>query len=215
MTDCDKTSLECINILAEAKLPVEQLGVFQLIVFSYGNDDKEHLALVKNLSKTPEPLVRVHSECLTGDVFSSLRCDCGGQLSESMRRIAEQGGIFIYMRQEGRGIGLVNKIKAYALQQEKGFDTVEANQALGFGIDERSFVAAAAFLKHMAVTTIRLLTNNPNKIAELSEHGINITERLAVEIPSNQQNNDYLKTKKIKLGHLFNLNLDSFKTEAL
>lgn len=206
MANCEQNVLEDINILAEAKLPVGELGVFRFLVFSYADESKEHVALVKNLAKTEVPLVRVHSECLTGDVFSSLRCDCGDQLSLSMKMIAEQGGVFIYLRQEGRGIGLVNKIKAYQLQQEQGFDTVDANTALGFGVDERSFLSAAALLKTLGISDIKLITNNPKKIAELSANGINVCERLPVEVAHNQQNCDYLKTKKDKLGHLIKLN---------
>lgn len=192
-----------VDELASASLPVKGLGDFTVKVFSNVYDKQEHIALIKLPFDTP-PLVRVHSECLTGDVFSSLRCDCGPQLDASLQQIAKEGGVLLYMRQEGRGIGLVNKIKAYALQQEKGMDTVEANTFLGLPTDSRDYAVSAQILKYLGIQTIRLMTNNPNKIDGLTKYGLTVSERVPVCITPNEDNLFYLQTKKEKLGHLFN-----------
>lgn len=147
------------------------------------------------------PLVRIHSECITGDVFGSRKCDCGKQLELSLSQIGAEGGILIYLRQEGRGIGLANKLKAYALQ-EQGFDTVDANLELGLPADDRDYAVAYQILKYLGVEALRLLTNNPLKIASLERYGMKITQRIPLEIEPSRENHSYLKTKKIKLGHL-------------
>lgn len=191
----------------EIHLPT-QFGDFQAIGYSTLIDNKEHVAIVKgNISEnTSEPvLVRVHSECLTGDVFGSNRCDCGPQLHAALQKIEQAGkGILLYMRQEGRGIGLINKLKAYKLQ-EQGYDTVEANIKLGFPPDLRDYGIAAQMLKDLGVTKIKLLTNNPKKISELSYYGIDVAERVALQMPMKPENENYLKTKFKKLGHLLKI----------
>ena len=148
-------------------------------------------------------LVRIHSECLTGDIFDSKLCDCGAQLHQAMRQVAEAGkGVVLYMRQEGRGIGLLSKLRAYKLQQEEGLDTVEANQRLGFGPDLRHYGIGAQILLDLGVRQIRLLTNNPKKVVGLDGYGLRIVDRVPIEIAPNQNNKKYLQTKKAKLGHL-------------
>lgn len=186
----------------ETMLPTEH-GNFKLIVYKSEVEELEHLALVKGKIDPSKPtLVRVQSECLTGDVFGSMRCDCRGQLSNSLKQIAEQGsGVLLYMRQEGRGIGLANKLKAYNLQDE-GMDTVEANEALGFLPDLRHYGIGAQILVDLGVKQIDLLTNNPRKIVGLEGYGLTINERLPLSIPHNEVNKRYLETKKDKLGHL-------------
>ncbi|MET3729816.1 3,4-dihydroxy 2-butanone 4-phosphate synthase/GTP cyclohydrolase II [Fictibacillus halophilus] len=186
----------------EITLPTE-FGDFKAIGFSNVLDEKEHVALVKGEIATGEPvLVRVHSECLTGDVFGSARCDCGSQLHAALSQIEKEGrGVLLYMRQEGRGIGLINKMKAYKLQEE-GLDTVEANEQLGFAPDLRDYGIGAQILKDLGISKMKLLTNNPRKIAGLKGYDLEVTDRVALQMPHNKNNEDYLKTKKSKLGHM-------------
>ncbi len=181
----------------EARLPTE-FGEFRIFVVR--ERDKEHVVLLK--APLTEPvLLRIHSECFTGDVLGSLRCDCGEQLNYALYRIAREGGVLIYLRQEGRGIGLFNKINAYALQDE-GYDTVQANHQLGFEADMRRYEVAGKILKHLGISRVRLMTNNPGKIWDLRNYGIEVVERVPIEIEPNEHNAEYLRTKKLKLGHL-------------
>ena len=191
---------------AEANLP-SGFGNFRAIVFKNEIDYVDHIALVCGEIRPDEPtLVRVHSECLTGDAFGSLRCDCREQLETALRMIGEEGcGVLLYMRQEGRGIGLANKIKAYALQDEEGLDTVQANERLGFPADARDFGVGAQILRDLGVGRMRLLTNNPAKRAGLEGYELEIVERVQLEIHPNATNAEYLKTKRDKLGHLLTL----------
>lgn len=192
-----------IKLAADANMPTKY-GDFHIYVFKNDLDHKEHLAIVKGDVKDGEDvLVRVHSECLTGDVFGSKRCDCGEQLANALTTIEKAGrGVVVYMRQEGRGIGLTNKIKAYALQ-EQGLDTVEANVELGFPADMREYSLAAQIIRYLGIKSIKLLTNNPSKKENLEHWGIQVDKRVPVIVKANSVNAAYLRTKKEKMGHLF------------
>lgn len=187
----------------EVEMPTEW-GTFKLVDYKVNTNGQEHLALVKGEWKETEPvLVRVHSSCVTGDIFGSCRCDCGPQLHEAMRMIEKEGkGVIVYMNQEGRGIGLLNKLKAYKLQ-ENGRDTVEANLELGFKMDERDYGIGAQILRNLGIHKIKLMTNNPKKRAGLIGYGLEIVENVPIIIPANPHNAKYLQTKKEKMGHHF------------
>jgi 3,4-dihydroxy 2-butanone 4-phosphate synthase/GTP cyclohydrolase II len=197
-----RRSVKLVERIVETRLPTEY-GEFKMVAYQSKVDGLEHIALVMGeIDETVPALVRVQSECLTGDVFSSLRCDCNAQLHTALKTIANVGaGVLVYMRQEGRGIGLINKMKAYNLQDE-GLDTVEANEKLGFSPDLRHYGLGAQILSDLGVRQIRLLTNNPRKIVGLEGYGMSVTERVALKVPHNHVNKDYLKTKKDKLGHI-------------
>ncbi len=191
-----------VEIVARAKLPLHDMPPTQIVAFRASDDGQEHVALVIGAFAGKPPLVRLHSECLTGDVFGSLKCDCGPQLKEALHIIGESGGgVLLYLRQEGRGIGLVNKIRAYSLQ-DRGLDTVDANLRLGFADDERDYGHAAAMLRAIGIDKVRLLTNNPRKVKGLESAGIQVTERVSHHMPANPHNADYLETKRKRSGHL-------------
>jgi 3,4-dihydroxy 2-butanone 4-phosphate synthase/GTP cyclohydrolase II len=191
---------------ADAGMPTAH-GEFRAIVYENDIERVDHVALVKGeITEDADVLVRVHSECLTGDAFGSLRCDCGEQLAAAMKLIGEEGrGVILYMRQEGRGIGLLNKIRAYALQDEEGLDTVQANERLGFPADLRDYGVGAQILYDLGVRRMRLNTNNPGKRAGIDGYGLKIVERVPLEIQPNAKNFEYLRTKKEKLGHVLHL----------
>ena len=189
-----------VVLSAEARLPTPN-GTFVLKVFKEEGTGKEHLALVMG-EMGDDVLTRVHSECMTGDVFGSLRCDCGPQLNLALERVGQEGrGVVVYLRQEGRGIGLLAKIRAYQLQDDEGLDTVEANHRLGFPADMRNFDVAAQILDLCGVTSVRLMTNNPRKVSTLESHGVKVTERVPVRSATQSENERYLATKATKLGH--------------
>jgi len=192
-----------VHRAAETTVPTTYGGLFKVIAYENDVDDAQHIALIKgDIDPETPTLVRVHSECLTGDVFGSKRCDCGQQLQAAMAQIEEVGsGVIVYMRQEGRGIGLINKIKAYALQ-DCGHDTVEANEVLGFKADLRDYGIGAQILADLGLKNIRLMTNNPKKIIGLQGYGLKVIERVGIEMPANKVNERYLQTKKNKMGHL-------------
>ena len=194
-----------VRELTRARIPTPD-GEFQLCYFENSRDEKEHLALVYgDINDVSDVLVRVHSECFTGDVLGSLRCDCGEHLRAAMRMIAEDGaGVLLYLRQEGRGIGLLSKLKAYNLQDE-GYDTVEANLLLGHEADERDYTIGGFMLKALGVHSLRLITNNPDKIESLRALGLDVAKRVPLEPSLNAQNADYLRTKAERMRHLLNL----------
>ncbi|HEX2696779.1 MAG TPA: GTP cyclohydrolase II, partial [Anaerolineales bacterium] len=192
----------CVRIVAMAELP-SRFGDFHIVAFENNEDGKEHVAITKgDVIGASDVPVRLHSECLTGDVIGSLRCDCRDQLEAALKMIGQMDkGIVLYLRQEGRGIGLVNKIRAYSLQ-DQGLDTVEANLALGFRDDERDYSVAAHMLDSLKIQSVRLITNNPKKIQQLTEYGIKVTDRIPHIMPPNEHNLFYLQTKAAKSGHL-------------
>jgi GTP cyclohydrolase II len=194
---------DSVTLLAQAALPT-RFGDFKMAVFEVEGTPGEVAALMRGpLHGEVTPLVRLHSECLTGDVLGSLRCDCGQQLSAALALIAKApSGVLLYLPQEGRGIGLANKIRAYALQDD-GLDTVDANLALGLPVDRRDYAAAAAILRELGLRQVRLMTNNPLKSAALERYGVRVVERVSLTVPPNAVNRDYLRTKADRMGHLF------------
>jgi 3,4-dihydroxy 2-butanone 4-phosphate synthase/GTP cyclohydrolase II len=187
--------------VATAPLPTEY-GEFAIHVYEREDDGETHVALVHgDLGDGRDVLVRLHSSCLTGDIFHSVKCDCGEQLQAALQRIAAEGrGVLVYLNQEGRGIGLANKIRAYALQAQ-GYDTVEANERLGFGADEREYGSGVEILRDLGVHSVRLLSNNPRKLLGVESHGVRVSELLPLEVPVSELSREYLRTKKKKLGH--------------
>jgi 3,4-dihydroxy 2-butanone 4-phosphate synthase/GTP cyclohydrolase II len=196
-----------VHRAAQTTIPTEHGGDFVMIAFENDVDDLLHIGLVKGDIDPEKPvLVRVHSECMTGDIFGSMRCDCGNQLHQAMAMMAQEGcGVIIYLRQEGRGIGLVNKLKAYELQQKKGLDTVEANLELGFKEDLRDYGIGAQMLRDIGVRKMRLLTNNPKKMIGLEGYGLSIVEQIPIQVEANEYNRCYLECKKLKMGHILEL----------
>ena len=195
-----------VHRAAETTIPTTVAGEFRAVVYENDVDNLLHIAMVKGeIDPDKSILVRVHSECLTGDIFGSQRCDCGPQLHKAMAKMEEEGsGVLLYIRQEGRGIGLVNKIKAYALQDE-GLDTVEANEELGFAPDMRNYGIGAQILVDLGVRKMRLLTNNPKKMVGLDGYGLSIIEQVPIEVEANEFNKCYLECKKLKMGHMLNV----------
>ncbi|MGA8279899.1 MAG: bifunctional 3,4-dihydroxy-2-butanone-4-phosphate synthase/GTP cyclohydrolase II [Desulfobacterales bacterium] len=200
-----------VHRAAESVIPTRHGGEFRMIAFENDVDQLLHVALVKGQIEPEKPvMVRVHSECMTGDIFGSLRCDCGDQLHKAMSMIEKEGvGVILYLRQEGRGIGLVNKLKAYELQRKQGLDTVEANRRLGFKADMRDYGLGAQMLVNLGVRKMRLLTNNPKKMIGLEGYGLTIVEQIPIEVQPNEYNRCYLECKKLKMGHLLHIDDDS------
>jgi GTP cyclohydrolase II len=201
--DCrEMTGPACVRVVAVAELPT-RAGEFQIVAFETPDGQLDHAALVRgDITDQHDVAVRLHSECLTGDAFGSLRCDCRDQLEFALHDLSKlERGVILYLRQEGRGIGFANKVKAYQLQ-EVGYDTNEANELLGFRVDERDFAVAAHMLASLRVKSIRLMSNNPKKIEDLREHGVDVRGRIPVVIPPNPHNRRYLETKRAKSGHL-------------
>lgn len=200
-----------VHRAAECVIPTQHGGEFRMIAFENDVDRLLHIALVKGQVEPEKPvMVRVHSECMTGDIFGSLRCDCGDQLHKAMSMIEKEGvGVILYLRQEGRGIGLVNKLKAYELQLKQGLDTVEANRRLGFKADMRDYGLGAQMLVNLGVRKMRLLTNNPKKMIGLEGYGLTIVEQIPIEVEPNEYNRCYLECKKLKMGHLLHIDDDS------
>lgn len=198
-------AMQALECKVSARIPTEA-GEFTLSLYTSEVDPKEHLAFVLGEVKgKTDVLVRVHSECFTGDVLGSKRCDCGEQLQEALRRISAAGqGVLIYLRQEGRGIGLLDKLRAYNLQ-DQGYDTVDANLLLGHQADERDYRVAADILKDLGVKSVRLMTNNPSKIRHLRDLGVKVNERMPIEPTVNKENADYLRAKALRMDHLLNL----------
>ena len=203
-----------VHRAAESVIPTRHGGEFRMIAFENDVDQLLHVALVKGQIEPEKPvMVRVHSECMTGDIFGSLRCDCGDQLHKAMSMIEKEGvGVILYLRQEGRGIGLVNKLKAYELQRKQGLDTVEANRKLGFKADMRDYGLGAQMLVNLGVRKMRLLTNNPKKMIGLDGYGLTVVEQIPIEIEPNEYNRCYLECKKLKMGHLLHIDDDSVIT---
>lgn len=197
---------QVLREVASTRLPIDPHGEFTIKIFASVFDNHHHIALIKEpAAKSAAPtLVRMHSECFTGDLFGSTRCDCGWQFKTSLEQIGKEGGVMLYLRQEGRGIGLVNKLKAYALQ-DQGLDTVQANQELGFDTDHRDYWVGAQMLQHLGISKIRLLTNNPQKIQDLEPYGIEVVKREPLAMQPNAENLRYLMTKQTKLGHLLQI----------
>ncbi|MEA1968882.1 MAG: bifunctional 3,4-dihydroxy-2-butanone-4-phosphate synthase/GTP cyclohydrolase II [Thermodesulfobacteriota bacterium] len=195
-----------VRKVAETVIPTEYGGEFKIIAYENDLDNLTHIALVKgDIDADKATLVRVHSECMTGDIFASLRCDCGDQLHKAMEMIEKEGsGVLLYLRQEGRGIGLVNKLKAYEFQRQ-GLDTVEANEKLGFGADMRDYGIGAQMLVDLGVGKMRLMTNNPTKMVGLEGYGLSVVEQVPIEIEPNEFNKGYLRCKQLKMGHTFNI----------
>ena len=195
----------CVKIASVTEFP-SALGTFRIVGFVNNKDDKDHIIILKgDIGDGENILMRLHSACLTGDALCSLRCDCGPQLHHALRLIEGEGrGLVLYHQAEGRGIGLLNKLRAYALQ-DKGYDTWDANTALGFKADARDYAVPAQMLQKLGVKSVRLMTNNPDKVADLARHGVNVCERVSHELPPNLHNHHYLVTKKERFGHLLDL----------
>lgn len=205
---CKENKEACVKMISVANLPT-RFGKFKIVAFYNNYDKKEHAAIIKgNVCSKDNVYLRVHSECLTGDAFGSLRCDCRDQLEDSLKLLRKmKRGVLLYLRQEGRGIGLINKIKAYQLQ-DNGYDTIEANKALGFKPDERDYAIAAHMIRSLKIKSIKLISNNPNKIKDLKKHGIKISGRIPIIAIPNKYNKFYLETKKKKAGHLLDKNTE-------
>lgn len=195
----------CVQIVAVSEFPSE-MGNFRIVAFINNKDGKDHIIILKgDIGDGENMLTRIHSACLTGDALGSMRCDCGPQLRAALRLIEKEGrGLVLYHQEEGRGIGLVNKMRAYALQ-DKGYDTWDANTALGFGADQRDYQIPAQMLRKLGIKSVRLMTNNPDKVEALTKYGVVVSERVQHELPANKHDQRYLETKRERFGHLLNL----------